>query len=61
MKRIATLAVLFTLAMICGGCTGSATFGWGPEGTEYKRTIRPYAGYQPPFPMDEPSGFTQGR
>lgn len=42
MNKIAWLSVLFTLAMICGGCTGAVAFDWGPEGTQYERTVQPH-------------------
>lgn len=62
MKKVTLLAVMFTLAMICGGCTGSLD--WqahypGKYNAVDQYQTRPatvyYKGYVPPFPMDEPT------
>lgn len=59
MRKISLLSVLFTLAMICGGCTAELTMHYPGKHNaidthESGRTV--YRGtYRPPFPMDPPN------
>jgi len=61
MKKITLLAVLFTLAMIVGGCTAEMTMHYpgkmnAIDTHESAKTI--YRGYTPPVPMNPPDGYT---
>lgn len=61
MTKIAWLSVLFTLAMICGGCTASFQAHY-PSKYNAVQTYEPgrtvYRGYTPPMPMDPPDGYS---
>lgn len=60
MKKITILAALFTLVMICGGCSGTASFHyttggkWNPVDTHQAAKTVYKGNYRPPFPMSEP-------
>ncbi len=46
MKKVSILAVLITLTLWLGGCTGRVALDWGPKGIELESTNRPAASMQ---------------